>query len=154
MKSPSPHAASTAVHSPVDPLPASAGAAPMDPTALLTAMRELLQPLAQLAVGQGVLLATVEEMLKAAFVDSARAAHGKSGSDRVVSRISTVTGLNRREVTRLLQADTSVDEPSRHPRRACSRAGCPTRCGKPQRASPFPCRVKARHRALKRWRNR
>ena len=115
MKSPSPHAASTAVHSPVDPLPASAGAAPMDPAALLNAMRELLQPLAQLAVGQGVLLATVEEMLRAAFVEAARDAHGKSGSDRVVSRISTVTGLNRREVTRLLQADTSVVEPKPSP---------------------------------------
>ncbi len=115
MKSPSPPAASTAVHSPVDPLPASAGAAPMDPAALLNALRELLQPLAQLAVGQGVLLATVEEMLKSAFVDAARDAHGKAGSDRVVSRVSTVTGLNRREVTRLLQAQASVVEPKPSP---------------------------------------
>ncbi len=82
----------------------------MDPGALLHAMRELLQPLAELAVGQGVLLATVEEMLKAAFVNAARTALGTGASERVVSRVSTVTGLNRREVTRLIQSDTSVVE--------------------------------------------
>jgi Family of unknown function (DUF6502) len=115
MKSPSPPAASTALHTSVEALPAGTGAAPMDPAALLNAMRELLQPLAQLAVGQGVLLSTVEEMLKTAFVNAARDAHGKAGSERVVSRISTVTGLNRREVTRLLQADTSAVEPKPSP---------------------------------------
>ncbi|MFZ2648942.1 MAG: DUF6502 family protein, partial [Burkholderiaceae bacterium] len=76
--------------------------------ALNHAVRELLQPLADLAVAQGVLLATVEEMLKAAFVNAARNAHGKAANARVVSRISTVTGLNRREVTRLIQSDSSV----------------------------------------------
>jgi hypothetical protein len=87
----------------------------MDPEALLHAMRELLQPLAELAVGQGVPLATVEEVLKAAFVNAARAALGKGGSERVVSRVSTATGLNRREVTRLIQADTRVTEPKPSP---------------------------------------
>jgi hypothetical protein len=80
----------------------------MDAPALMSAMRELLQPLAELAVDQGVLLATVEEMLKAAFVNAARNAHGKTGGERIVSRVSTVTGLNRREVTRLIQAETSA----------------------------------------------
>jgi len=87
----------------------------MDPEALLHAMRELLQPLAELAVGQGVLLATVEEMLKTAFVNAARNAVAKSGSERVVSRVSTVTGLNRREVTRLIQANTDVVAPKPSP---------------------------------------
>lgn len=90
-------------------------ATPVDPAALLNAMRELLQPLAELAVGQGVLYATVEEMLKTAFVAAARQAHGLSGSDRAVSRISTVTGLNRREVTRLTQVDTATVQPKASP---------------------------------------
>ena len=87
----------------------------MDPEALLHAMRDLLQPLAELAVGRGLLLATVEEMLKAAFVNAARTALGTSASERVVSRVSTVTGLNRREVTRLIQSDMSVVEPKASP---------------------------------------
>ena len=87
----------------------------MDPVALMAAMRELLQPLAELAVGQGVLYATVEELLKTAFVAAARNAHGMASSDRVVSRISTVTGLNRREVTRLTQTDTSSLQPKASP---------------------------------------
>jgi Family of unknown function (DUF6502) len=90
-------------------------AAPVDQAALLSALRELLQPLAELAVGQGVLFATVEEMMKTAFVAAARQAHSLSASDRVVSRISTVTGLNRREVTRLTQIDTTTIQPKASP---------------------------------------
>ena len=114
MKSPTPIPGDPSPSSSAE-TPTGAGAAPMDPAALLSAMRELLQPLAELAVGQGVLLATVEEMLKAAFVNAARVALGKAGSERVVSKVSTVTGLNRREVTRLIQADTSVAEPKPSP---------------------------------------
>ncbi len=87
----------------------------MDAAALLNAMRELLQPLAELAVAQGVLFATVEEMLKTAFVAAARRAHGMADSDRVVSKISTATGLNRREVTRLTQAETTTPAPKASP---------------------------------------
>jgi Family of unknown function (DUF6502) len=95
--------------------PGAGGAVPMDPQALLAAMRELLQPLAELAVGQGVLLATVEEMLKSAFVNAARAAHATGSGERVVSRVSTVTGLNRREVTRLIQAEADPVQPKPSP---------------------------------------
>lgn len=87
----------------------------MDPVALLNAMRALLQPLADLAVGQGVVYSTVEEILKTSFVAAARRAHGMSGSNRVVSRISAGTGLNRREVTRLMQADTAAAAPKASP---------------------------------------
>ena len=87
----------------------------VDHAALQSALRDLLEPLAELAVGQGVLFATVEEMMKTAFVAAARNAHGMAGSDRVVSRISTVTGLNRREVTRLTLADTAAQAPKASP---------------------------------------
>jgi hypothetical protein len=60
--------------------------------------------------------ATVEELLKKAFVDAARTAHSNAAAHRMVSRISTVTGLNRREVSRITQADDrgTPRPPTRH----------------------------------------
>ncbi len=78
---------------------------PAVPAAVLDACRALLKPLAQLAVARGVPFAPVQETLKAAYVDAARAAHPGVAAHRAVSRISAATGLNRREVTRLVQRD-------------------------------------------------
>src|SRR5579859_122934 len=95
------------------------GSAPpttLDHASLMEALRTLMQPLAALSVARGMSYAAVEEMLKMAFVDAARAAHSNAAAHRMVSRISTVTGLNRREVSRLTQG--SVDAPMRAPRRS------------------------------------
>jgi hypothetical protein len=73
----------------------------------------LMQPLATLSVARGIPFATVAEMLKNAFVDAAGTAHSNAAQNRKVSRISTVTGLNRREVSRLLHADRDT-APVRH----------------------------------------
>ncbi len=115
MKSPFPPADKDAAPGAGTDAPGGVAAPGLDPAALANAMRDLLQPLAELAVGQGVLLANVEEMLRAAFVNAARSALGRTGSERVVSRVSTVTGLNRREVTRLIQADTNDVQPKPSP---------------------------------------
>ena len=88
---------------PRDAVPASPDAAAQDDAALLAATRAVLEPLAALAVARGVMFASIEELLKTAFVDAARAAHANAATRRDVSRISTVTGLNRREVTRITQ---------------------------------------------------
>ncbi len=90
---------------------ASGGAA--DPAALTEAMRQLVEPLAVLAIARGLPFATLEHQLKTAFVDAARLAHPKLPEHRMVSRISTATGINRREVTRLTQA-RSAPEVLRH----------------------------------------
>ena len=82
----------------------AAAAAALDPAALAQAMRQLMEPLATLAIARGIPFVTLEDMLKTAVVDAARAAHPNLPGHRVVSRISTVTGINRREVTRLTQA--------------------------------------------------
>ncbi len=75
---------------------------PTDPAApLLAALRELLVPLAQLAVARGVPHAPVDELLRAAFVAAAHAAHPTLPEHRRVSRVSAATGINRREVVRL-----------------------------------------------------
>ena len=76
----------------------------LDPAALANALRELMAPLAALAVAQGMPFAAMEDLMKTAFVDAARAAHPNLPGDRLVSRISTATGINRREVSRIAQA--------------------------------------------------
>lgn len=88
---------------------ASGGHSPGEQRALLRACRAVLAPLARLAVGHGLTFAVLAEVLKQGFVQAARAAHPGAAAHRAVSRISTTTGLNRREVTRLMQrADGEV----------------------------------------------
>lgn len=70
--------------------------------ALREAIRAILEPLARLAVARGLPYPVVEEMLKESFVRSAHAAHTSLPEHRRVSRVSAATGINRREVTRLL----------------------------------------------------
>jgi hypothetical protein len=69
-------------------------------------MSRLLFPLARLCLANGVTLATVEELLKHAFVQEANALQPGAPMHGTVSRISTATGLTRREVTRLIKSET------------------------------------------------
>lgn len=73
--------------------------------ALLVALQALARPMARLAVAQGLRFASVEELMKVAFVEAAKEAlqtsHPHIASHRMVSRISTTTGIHRREVTRI-----------------------------------------------------
>jgi hypothetical protein len=91
-------------------MPSTPSDPPHDPSgpateqqALQEALARLLAPVAQLAVARGLPFAAVEEMLKLAFVQAAAAAHPDLLAHRKVSRITTATGINRREVTRLTQ---------------------------------------------------
>jgi Family of unknown function (DUF6502) len=83
--------------------PADAEPVPGHEPALLDAMQALLEPLAALAVARGLSFASVDELLRAAFVAAAHAAHSGLPEHRRVSRISAATGIHRREVTRLTQ---------------------------------------------------
>ena len=67
------------------------------------ALRAVLAPLARLAVARGVPYAALEELLKQALVDAADRSHAELPPHRRVSRITTATGIHRREVTRLIQ---------------------------------------------------
>lgn len=93
------------------PDPTDSPAAPA--TALERALAAILRPLARLAVARGMSFAAVEVLFKRAFIDAARAAHPGMASHRMVSRISTVTGLNRREVTKLTLAPPDTPLPQR-----------------------------------------
>jgi hypothetical protein len=86
---------------------------PPDQQAVLEAVNALLLPLARLAVARGVHFGAVEERLKTAFVQAAREANPGGLPHRQVSRISTATGINRREVTRLVNARLEPARPRR-----------------------------------------
>lgn len=78
--------------------------------ALLGALDALLAPLARLMVARGLPFVALQETMKRALVQAASAAHQQVAVHRRVSRISTVTGINRREVTRLMQEQGSSPE--------------------------------------------
>jgi len=84
-------------------------------SSLLDTYRLLLAPLARLAVARGVTYARLDDLLRQAMVEAAREAHAGVGGQGVVSRVSTATGLNRREVTRLLKTDTPLARAKRWP---------------------------------------
>jgi len=84
-----------------------------EPQALHDALSGLMTALAKLAVAQGLPHAALDEMLKLACVQAADAAHPGLAPHRKVSRISTATGIHRREVTRLVQVAQAV-EPGSH----------------------------------------
>jgi hypothetical protein len=86
--------------------------------ALLAALRKVLEPLATLAVQRGLPYAAVEEMLRRAFVGAADAAHPDVLAHRKVSRLATTTGINRREVARLLGVLRDAQASQQLPRRS------------------------------------
>lgn len=94
------------MNAPQAPQPQPGDAGPgAEEQALGHAVAGLLSALARLAVARGLPCATVEEMLRRAYVQAADAAHPGLLPHRKVSRISTATGINRREVTRLMQPE-------------------------------------------------
>ena len=105
-----PRAARSATAAASGTLAVGGAAAALDPAALTQAVRHLMEPLAALAIARGVPFVTLEDLLKTAFVDAARTAHPNLPAHRMVSRISTATGINRREVSRITQ--TRNDAPT------------------------------------------
>jgi Family of unknown function (DUF6502) len=83
--------------------------------AVLAALRAVLYPLVKLAMAKGVRYAEVDELVRDVFVKVAREAHAGVPVQRSVSRISASTGLNRREVTRLLQDGPTPESRTRSP---------------------------------------
>jgi len=80
--------------------------------ALLASLGHLLQPFAKLCLAKGVPIQAVEELVRQAYVNAAtQACEGASNPDRLTSRISTMTGLTRREVRRI-QDDPTPELPA------------------------------------------
>lgn len=75
---------------------------------LLRLLSRLLQPIARLCLANGIIFATLEELLKRAFVHEAKQLQPEGLEHGLISRISTATGITRREVTRLTKPDLPV----------------------------------------------
>jgi hypothetical protein len=69
---------------------------------LSEAVERLFEPLACLCLSNGMLFAKAEELLKQSFINAARKLQPDLPQHGMVSRIAASTGLNRREVTRLV----------------------------------------------------
>lgn len=82
-------------------LPTPEAALNTEQQALLAALSQLLDPIAQLCISKGLTVQVIEEQLRNALVRAARNAYGDAPGQRLTSRISTTTGLTRREVARL-----------------------------------------------------
>src|SRR5689334_21548547 len=68
---------------------------------LVDAVALLFRPLARLCIENGLILASLEEMLKSALVDVAASEFGVDGEPPTDSRVSVVTGVHRKDVRRL-----------------------------------------------------
>jgi Family of unknown function (DUF6502) len=73
--------------------------------ALLLTFKTLLRPIAQLALSKGVSYSALDELLRETMVGVSKDQYATTPSHGLVSKVSTATGLNRREVTRLLSVD-------------------------------------------------
>jgi hypothetical protein len=80
--------------------------------ALMMVLDQLLQPMAQLCLAKGVSIQAIEEVLRRAYVRAAQQGCAGLKPSRSASRISTMTGLTRREVARLQSEEgASVAQP-------------------------------------------
>lgn len=84
----------------------SADALRIEQRDLLAALAHVLEPLARIALARGLTIQATEEALRQAFVQAARQACTGANPDRLTSRISTMTGLTRREVARLTASES------------------------------------------------
>ncbi len=93
--------------------------------ALSKAILKLLRPLIRLLLRNGVPYAGLAEMVKQVYIEVARTEFHVPGRKQSTSRISTITGMPRKEVKRLIQLEGNVDNDfiERHHRAARVVAG-------------------------------
>ncbi len=93
----------------ITPSPASTAPSP----ALLRALRRALRPLVRLMIARGVTLPALVEMLKGLLVDVADKEFGLAGKPPTDSRVSLMTGVHRKDVSRLRRV--AVDDAEQAP---------------------------------------
>lgn len=77
-------------------------------TVLAGILSRLLAPVARLCLANGVTFAAIEDILKRAFIQEADKLQPEAPRHGMVSRISTATGITRREVARLTASGAPV----------------------------------------------
>jgi len=84
----------------------------MTPTpSLLAAVRNLLRPLVRLLTAQGVTYPMLADMLKQIYVEVAARDFALEGRAPTDSRVSLLTGVHRKDVKRLREAQAPAAEP-------------------------------------------
>jgi len=79
--------------------------------ALEQAVVTLLRPLVRLVLKRGMAYGQFAELVKRAYVESARTDFGVPGRKLTISRVAVLTGLTRKEASRLMQEEESGPEP-------------------------------------------
>ena len=72
---------------------------------LTTAIRQILRPLVRILLRNGISCGSFEEMVRKSYVDEAFAQALRNNSKATISSVSAETGLSRKEVKRLTEAD-------------------------------------------------
>ena len=80
--------------------------------ALFAAIFKLMRPLVRILLRNGVPYGAFTDLAKRAYVDVAMNEFGVPGKKQTKSRISTITGLSRKEIQRLLE----IEDPDDHDR--------------------------------------
>lgn len=80
---------------------------------VIGACRHLLAPVVRLLIRNGINWRQFSEIGKEVYVDVARQDHGRHGRPTNISRVAMITGLSRREVTRI--RDVLAGRAERHP---------------------------------------
>lgn len=78
--------------------------------ALERAVVALLRPLVRLVLKRGMAFGQFAELLKHAYVEAAEEDFAVPGRKLTISRVAVLTGLTRKEASRLMQAEPSVSE--------------------------------------------
>ena len=74
---------------------------------LTTSICQILRPLVRILLRNGISCGSFEEMVRKAYVDEAFAQALRNNSKATISSVSAETGLSRKEVKRLTEADLS-----------------------------------------------
>ena len=81
------------------------------PTALASAVSRLLRPLVRLLLRNGMAYADFATLARATYVEVAASDFELPGRKQSVSRVSVLTGINRKEVKRILSEPTNITPP-------------------------------------------
>jgi hypothetical protein len=78
-------------------------------SALSEAAKTILRPLVRVLLRNGIPYGAFADMARRVYVETAEQEFALPGKKQTVSRISTITGLTRKEVTRIQAAETAKD---------------------------------------------
>src|ERR1700739_2666625 len=92
------------------PGPKAAAPQPIAASTLHVPMARLLRPLVRLCIRSGMTFPALAQLLRELFVSVAEHDFALEGKEQTDSRVSLLTGINRKEVARLRGAGAPVNE--------------------------------------------